>query len=69
MRFLGRTKDGLGEGGHKFREKTVNKAVSYAIVMFDCPSAGEEEMASKIEAGLGFCQTHIMEHQRVKEVE
>lgn len=47
----------------------MSKAVSYAIVMFDCPSAGEEEMASKIEAGLGFCQTHIMEHQRVKEVE
>lgn len=23
--------------------------MSYAIVMFDCPSAGEEEMASKIE--------------------
>lgn len=42
--------------------------MSYAIVMFDCPSAGEEEMASKIEAGLGFRQTHIMEHQRVRKL-
>ena len=34
--------------GHKFTEKPVSKAVSYAIVMFDCPRAGEEEMASEI---------------------